>query len=386
MCYNARHIMTTVIFIRGLDKYPDRAKLAGIVDYARPRGWYVQSVEAIDSREKLKAVIDLWSPAGIIVNCGAGFNPLPPAAYGKMPVVYFLFPDPAGRPVNCVFNDAKSTADLAAKTLLRLNLSAYGYVSWFKPIFWNEARQKAFCDVLSLHGKPIAVFTPRKSGSTHLTRDLVTWLASLPKPVGLFAANDTMARHVADACHLAKLSIPDDVALVGVDNNVEICEGSSPSLTSIRLDHYASGRLAAQLLDELMHTRMRKPSNVAYPSTEVVSRASTRRLAHPDRVVSAIVERIRKDACTGLTAADIIKGLPFSRRIAEIRFREATGKTILEEIRSVRLQKAVALLKESGKSISFIAQQTGYATLPAFSAFFKAETGLSPRAWLKRNR
>lgn len=378
--------MTTVIFIRGLDKYPDRAKQAGIVDYARQHGWDVQSVEAIDSREKLKALIDLWSPAGIIVNCGAGFNTLPLAAYGKTPVVFFLFPNAAEHSVNCVFNDAKSTADLAAKTLLRLNLAAYGYVNWFKPMSWNTSRMKAFCNVLSLHGKSVAVFTPRKGGSTQLTRDLVAWLANLPKPVGIFATNDTMARHVADACRLAKLAIPDDVALIGVDNDLEICEGSSPSLTSIRLDHYASGRLAAQLLDKLIQKRIRKPAHVIYPSTEVVARASTRRLTHPDRIVSAIVERIRKDACTGLTSADVINGLPVSRRIAEIRFRKATGKSILEEIRSIRLQKAIALLKKSDQSISFIAHQTGYATLPAFSAFFRAETGLSPRAWLKRNR
>ena len=90
-------VMTTVIFIKGLDKYPDRAKLAGIADYGRRRGWNVQSVEAIDSRAKLKAVLELWSPGGIIVNCGAGYNTLPPSAYGEMPVVFFAFPDASVR-------------------------------------------------------------------------------------------------------------------------------------------------------------------------------------------------------------------------------------------------------------------------------------------------
>lgn len=380
-------VMTTVIFIKGLDKYPGRAKLAGIADYARQHGWDVQSVEVVNSHKKLKDILDLWSPDGIIVNCGAGSNTLPPSAFGKTPVVFFAFPGTRElQTANTIYNDAAATAKLAAKSLLRLNLAAYGYVSWFKPLTWNEARREAFGKILSLHGKSVFVFASRHSKSPHFTKALVAWLCELPKPVGLFAANDTIARHVANACRLAKLAVPDDVAILGVDNNVDVCEMASPSLSSIRLGHYDSGRLAAQLLDKLMNKRLHKPTSVCYPCAEVVNRESTRRLLHPDRLISQALERIRKDACTGLSAAEIIKGLPYSRRIAEIRFREATGKSILEEIRDVRLRKAIELLKDTNQSISSIANQTGYDTLPAFSAFFKAKTGLSPRAWQKRNR
>lgn len=382
MCYNAPDIMTTVIFIKGLDKYPDRVKQAGIADYAHQYGWDIQSVEAVDSIKKLKAIVDLWSPDGIIVNCGAGSNALPPSGFGKIPVVFFAYPSAhERRSVNYVYNDATATAKLAAMTLLRLNLTSYGYVNWFKPLSWNEARREAFSKVLSLHGKPVAVFTSRLSKSTDFTKALVSWLRNLPKPVGLFAANDTIARHVANACRLAKLAVPDDVAILGVDNDIDICERASPTLTSIRLGHYDSGRLAAQLLDQMMHKRLHRPTSVSYPCAEVVNRESTRRLLHPDRIISQAIERIRKDACTGLSAAEIIKGLPYSRRIAEIRFREATGKSILEEIRDVRLQKAIELLKDTNQSISSIANQAGYDTLPAFSAFFKAKTGFAPSVW-----
>ena len=379
--------MTTVIFIKGLDKYPDRAKQAGIADYGRRRGWNVQSVEAIDSQAKLKAVLDLWSPAGIIVNCGAGYNTLPPSAYGKTPVVFFAFPDASARhPVSCVYNDAKMTADLAAKTLLQLNLASYGYVNWFKPLSWNEMRRQAFCEALSLHGKPIAVFSSRQKRSAERTRAIVSWLRDLPKPIGVFAANDAAASLVANACKLSGLSVPDDVAIVGVDNDVEVCEANTPTLSSIKLNHVLSGQLAAEMLDHLMQKRSRKIQSVSYPPLGVVNRESTRRFPKTDKAIAQAVERIRKEACAGLNARDVLKDLPWSRRVAEVRFKNLTGHSILAEIRSVRLAAAKSLLRDGKSSIESIAHQTGYATLPAFSAFFKAETGLSPLAWQKRNR
>ena len=378
-------VMKTVIFITGLDKYPDRMKQAGIADYARRQGWNLQTVEPIRSRTALKALTDLWSPSGFIISCAAGLNTLPPSAYGKTPTVFFTFPEKKNaRPICRVYNDARSTAMLAAQTLLKLNLASYGYVNWFKPMSWNESRRQSFADIMALHGKPFKSFSMPSAGPTQFTKALVPWLCALPKPCGLFAANDAIARLVKNACKLARLSIPEDVALVGVDNDVDFCEESSPTISSIRLDHLESGRLAAQLLDRMMSGRIRKPADVTYPCAEVVNRESTRRFANSDKAISEIVERIRKEACSGLSAASVVRGCPYSRRMAEIRFRKMTGKSILEEIRNVRLQKAVELLKSGNHDLTFIAHQTGYATLPAFSAFFKAETGVSPRAWRRR--
>lgn len=377
--------MKTVIFVKGLDKYPDRMKLAGAADYARAHGWDLLPVERLGSRAKLKAVIDLWSPDGFIVNRSAGLNNLPPSAYGKVPVVFFSFPDAHdGHPVNRVYNDAVTPARLAARTLLRLDLASYGYVNWFKPVSWSEARQRAFSEAMSLHGKSVAVFTPRRSGPTSVVRELVPWLKRLPRPVGIFAADDFIALPVANACKLAGLAIPDDVALIGVGNDIDTCESTTPSLTSITHNHVESGRLAAQLLDRAMSGRLHKPTDITYPCGEVVHRGSTRRFARSDRMVLEILERIRREACAGLTAANIVRSAPCSRRVVETRFRKATGKSILEEIRSVRLQRATELLSNRNLAdLSFVAHQTGYATLPAFSAFFKAETGMSPLAWRK---
>lgn len=377
--------MKTIIYVKGLDQYPDRIKLSGIADYARKCGWNLQPVEHITSQAKLKAVMELWSPSGIIINQGAGLNRLPSSTYGKTPVVFFTYPgENDASPINRVYNDARSTARLAARALLNLNLATYGYVNWFKPISWNESRRKYFREALEYHGKSIAIFSEGFPEPIQYIKALVPWLQSLPTPIGLFAANDVIARLVANACKLAGLAIPDDVAIVGVDDNTEICEESSPTLSSIRLDHLESGRLSAQLLDRLMSMRTRKPMDVTYPCAEIVTRESTRRLTYSDKLISEVVERIRKESCLGLSAAEIIKSIPCSRRIIEIRFRKATGRSILEEIRNTRLARSFELLKSDKHDMTFIAHQTGYTTLPAFSAFFKAETGLTPSAWRKQ--
>lgn len=378
--------MITVIYVKGSERYPDRRKQAGVADFARGHGWNLQTVGAIDTAEQLKTILELWSPAGFIVNRAAGLNRLPAAAYGRRPVLFFEFPSsPKAGAFNCVYNDARQTAALVARELLRLDLVGYAYVNWRKPVFWNECRRKAFFEILSLHERRGRAYVPATDDPATEVRALADWLKGLPRPLGVFAANDTIAQEVSAACTLAGLSVPDDVSIVGVDNDTEVCEGNTPTLSSVELDHFRSGQLAAETLERMMKRGLTKAESVVYPTLGLVRRESSRRLTFVDKAVSSAVERIRREACTGLSAADVVKGFSCSRRVAEIRFRKATGRSVLEEIRSVRLQRATELLKNGALDIGYIAHQTGYSTLPAFSAFFKAETGLSPAAWRKRN-
>lgn len=378
--------MTTVIYIKGRDKFPDRQKLAGVTNYARLHGWNLQTMEPVKSATQLKSMIDLWSPSGFIVYQGAGLNDLPLADFQGIPTVFFHFPVPGDRKKkHCIFNDANQTAALAARTLLLLNLENFGYVTWHVPISWSEMRYKAFAKMMALHGRQVHVFTCNSPNPASATKGLVSWLRQIPKPIGIFAANDAVASLVANACKLSGLSVPDDVAIIGVDNDVDVCEANTPTLSSIELNHTLSGRLAAEMLDQLIHKRSRKIQSITYPPLGVINRESTRRFPKTDKAISQAVERIRKEACSGLNARDVLKGLPWSRRVAEVRFRNLTGHSILEEIRSVRLARAKELIREGKHSLEAIAHQTGYATLPAFSAFFKAETGFAPSAWKSQN-
>lgn len=179
---------------------------------------------------------------------------------------------------------------------------------------------------------------------------------------------------------LAKLAIPDDVSIVGVDNDEELCEGLKPSLTSVLLDFFAAGQIAAQTLNSMMANRTVKNLD-AYPPLCIIRRESTRRFTRPDKIAAMALERIRREACSGLAAIDVIKMFPCSRKTAELRFRAATGNSILHEIRTVRLETAKKLLRGERLRLDRVADLCGYKSLPSFSNFFRAETGQSPSAW-----
>ena len=361
------------------------------MEYARPRGWNIQSVGALQSAEQVKELIRIWNPDGFIVSCGAGLNNLPKACFNGIPVIRSENPGSAKAEmdVNCVFNDAKATTELAVKELLLLNLDDYAFVGWLKQTRWSVERKRMMKSLMGLHNRRIHVFEPsvRKCAQRELANALARWLEALPHPVGVLAVNDQIASGVVSACCLAHLTIPDDVAVLGIDNDEEICEGSAPTLSSIDLDFTESGRLAGRALDSLMANPKAALSHTAYPPLRLVRRESTRRFAKRDAIVESSVERIRREACEGLTVEEILKSFPCSRRMAEIRFRSILGRSILQEIRRVRLETAQnLLLRTPALGIDAIAIRCGYGSLAAFSTFFRHETGQSPSQWRHTHR
>ena len=379
--------MKTVIYVNGAERFPDRQKCAGLKSFAAEKGWAVQSVRALRSRAELKDVVSLWHPDGFVVNCGAGLNDLPVSAYGDTPVVFFDHPRGTARPAGgCVFNDAAATARIAARELLALDLPRYAYVGWTKRIAWSQGRLEAYSATIALHDAKTEVFDPaRRQGSeTECIAALARWLGGFGEPVGVFAANDHIASLVASACAVAGLSIPLDIAIVGVDNDEHICDGSRPSLSSVALDYFAAGRIAAETLDRIMAKGRITDEPTLYPPFGIVRRESTRRFPKRDKIIADAVERIRREACDGLSAREVVAALPCSRRSAESRFRAVVGHSILDEIRRVRLEKAKELLLTDSGSMDSIAMRCGYKSLAAFSIFFRAETGLAPSKWRKR--
>ena len=178
--------------------------------------------------------------------------------------------------------------------------------------------------------------------------------------------------------------MPNDLAIIGVDNDPEICERSNPTLTSILLDHERAGYLAAQLLNEKMVSPRRKVKGTTFGPVCVYHRQSTFAYSRKDDWVSVALKLIRRNACDGLKAKDVILEMGCSRRLAELRFREVTGHSVLEEILSVRIERAKYLLEHSEKSIAEVAKNCGYGSANALRKVFLAETGKNPLAWRKR--
>ena len=197
------------------------------------------------------------------------------------------------------------------------------------------------------------------------------------------AYSDTRAQTVLDACRMAHLRVPEQIQLVGVDNEIEICENMQPTLTSILPDFDGGGYLAAQLLDDILSRRKRprKPVNLAYGVKEVVIRASTQDLKGGGRLVTLAREFIRLQAHEMITVADIAAHLNVARRTLEMRFREILGNGVAEVLRRERLNRVARLLRETDRSISDIAYDSGFASPTHLMAAFKQFTGMTMKEW-----
>lgn len=216
-------------------------------------------------------------------------------------------------------------------------------------------------------------------------KGLAAWLQRLPKPAGLMTANDVRGRQVLDTCLVAGVSVPDQIAVLGVDNDELICNGAIPTLSSIQRDTLSCGFLAAQLLDRQMRKGARRRQVLTYGASRIVTRDSTQTGTAPaDLVASRAREFIRINAGERIGVPDVVRHLNVSRRLAELRFRAAFGTSLLEEIRSARLERVRRLLAETDLSLAEICSRCDYQTDIHLRRLFKARFGCSMREY-RRN-
>jgi LacI family transcriptional regulator len=213
---------------------------------------------------------------------------------------------------------------------------------------------------------------------------LAAWLRGRPKPLGLVAANDLHGFRALDACRRAALAVPEEVAVVGADEDPELCELSDPPLSSVRFDAEGAGYEAAALLDRLMRGRAAPGAPTRVPPLGVTARQSTDMLAIDDPGVARAIHEIRRRAFEGVKVGDLVSGLPLSRRALEHRFRKLLGRTPKEEIQRLRLERAKDLLATTKLPVERIAERLGYHQAAYFSAAFRRETGVAPGRWRRR--
>lgn len=376
--------MKTVIYLKASDRPADHKKLNGVYDYAREANWNIQVVNPVSSTASVKSLLSFWEPAGCIVSCGSGKNDIPSEHFAGTPLVYLDRPLTAlSKNDSYVFHDSAASAKLAMRELLDLGLSHFAFVHWNIPTKWDAERAETFSEIMRLAGRPYSEFTTGHSpgDARHTISELVKWMQSLPRPLGVFASADPIGALVIEACHRVHLNIPEEVAVISINNDLEICENTNPTLSSINPDFNTAGRLAAKTLDQLMTGKAKGRRVSVYKPIGLVRRQSTMRFKHQDKTVTEAVERIRKEACNGMTAIGVLKAFNCSRRMAEIRFKAATGKTVLEAIQEVRLAQAKEIMSKRTLSLEAIANFCGYKNLNAFSMFFKSQTGQSPSSW-----
>jgi len=214
---------------------------------------------------------------------------------------------------------------------------------------------------------------------------LIDWLSHLPKPVGIFAANDALGVRLLDACQRAGIAVPEEVAVVGAENEEMLCEFATPPLSSLRYDGASVGYLAAQTLDRLMAGKKPKQRETLVPPRGIMVRASSDDLVIHDQLVARASRMMREGAATGITVDEVCRKLNASRSTLERRMQAALKRTPKEEIQRLRFRQVERLLQDTNLTIDTIAQQTGFTHSHYLQAAFKERHGVTPGEFRRRD-
>lgn len=286
-----------------------------------------------------------------------------------------------------IVTDCVATGRIAAEHLLDRGFRQFAYCG-FDDMPWSRGREENFCKRITEAGFETHVYERSLSEIERFFDKeqirLADWLKSLPKPVGLMTCNDDCSQQVVDACIIAGLHVPEEVAIVGVDNDESICNLSNPPLSSIPLNAQRSGYEAAELLDKLMAGEKMAGQRIIDRPTHVVTRQSTDILATEDRDVRQAVRFIRQHVKEVIQVADVVDAVGLSRRSLERRFRRALGRSVHKEIRRVHVEYISRMLVETNLPVSQIALNLGHRSAKHIARYFRQEKGMSLSAYRRR--
>ena len=360
-----------------------RDKLQGVLRYAQRYGpWDIQTLEDHPFIARLGKFKN-WHPDGLI----RGSRDLLPANISnmtKVPTVVLDYGSTVPHYDWSVANDVNLISVTVADSFIARGLANFGFVGSVPEFSWSQSRAAAFSTRLEELGHACAFYRPQHAEDWGIEqRYLRKWLATLPKPCGVMVAVDLRAKQVLGACLAEGIRVPQDIAVIGVDNDETICEHTVPTLSSVLPDFEGGGYMAAELLDGLMRGVRSPPTHLIYGVKRLVHRQSSNYVANHNRIAATAMEFIRLHACDGITVTDVSNGLCVSRRLSEIRFREAYGHSIMDEIRIRRLERVCELLRSTSLPISEVGERCGYETETYLKAFFKKKMGVTMREYRK---
>jgi LacI family transcriptional regulator len=263
--------------------------------------------------------------------------------------------------------------------------SAWTHVSTTREAGYRERLASAGFELATCH----AEYLPRPpvgASWRHVDDQVESWLRTLPKPVAIFCSNDVPARDLADVCRQLELRVPQEVALLGVDNDELECGLTWPSLSSVELPAQRIGYEAAWMLDELMRGKKPPSKPLFLPPVRVVTRQSTDTLAVENATVAAALDYIRANLSEEFTVEDIAAGAGVGRRDLERKFRAALDRSVLDEVRTARVDRVKQLLVDTELSMAAVAQRAGFSGSRRMAVVFREVTGATPRQYRRRIR
>ena len=311
-----------------------------------------------------------------------------PALRSAKAAIFVNTPPPDGfdRPYAIVQCDNRLIGETAAKFFITKKLAALAFIGSPQNESWSAERGLGFRDAL---GPDRTVFVaPTVSGrsSTTNSKRLAQWLTKLPKPCGIFAAFDQLAKLTMDIGSECGLACPDQIQVLGVDNESYICDYTQPSLSSIALDFEGAGYLAAQTLVRLLRREIPTGQVLPLRILDIVERMSTLDVSGSTRLVALAREFIRKHAATDIGPSDIAKSAGCSLRLLELHFKKTTGRTLVGELQEQRLGMVTDLLRTTNTPIARIGSLCGFANDLYLKNLFKRTFGVSMRDWRTAQR
>jgi LacI family transcriptional regulator len=287
-----------------------------------------------------------------------------------------------------VETDDPAIARLAAEHLLERGFKYFGFCG-DERYNWSKLRREHFAGRVLQAGYPCSVYSPgaRQAADSEAEIDSIArWIAGLPKPVGVMTCYDFRGRQVLDACRRREIAVPEQVAVISVDNDELLCDLSDPPLSSVILNPQRTGYEAAALLDRMMAGESVAPDPHLIAPLGVATRQSTDVLAIDDPNVAAVLRYIRQHACEGISVHDVLAALPQSRRLLESRFKRLLGRTPHEEILRVRLNRVKALLADTELPLDKIAALAGFEHVEYLSTVFRQKVGMPPSKYRGLNQ
>jgi LacI family transcriptional regulator len=290
-----------------------------------------------------------------------------------------------------VAHDDLAVGRMAAEHLMSRHFRHFAFCGYANAL-WSDRRQQGFVEFLTDAGCPpptcLSVERPETLAEWEdVQKQLTAWIRQLRKPVGLLASSDHHAQRILDACQRANVVVPEQVAVIGVDNDEETCRLSDPPLTSVILNSERVGYEGAKLLDHLMRKKNQasRLAPVLIPPLGIATRRSSEVTAINDRLIANAARLIREKACQGLSVDELLRKFGISRSIFYQRFHDALGRSPHYEILRVQLDRAQGLLTQTSMPLKKIAEMAGFSNPNYLSVAFKRELGMTPGEYRHRH-
>ena len=287
----------------------------------------------------------------------------------------------------CIKGNYEADGKVAADYFLNIgfkNLAFFGV----KNLDWSDVRFLSFKKHAEQGGSHVFNYMAkirRKKGLSYNLNRIISWLKSLPKPIGILCCNDDFGQILINACSMGDLKVPHEIAVLGIDNDELLCNITYPHLSSIARNHRRAAINACDLLSRMMNAEAVEDMLIPTEPTNVVVRNSTDTIACNNVEIVKALHHIRSNAHLPITVSDVVKSTHLSRRSLYTKFKEVTGNTIKQEIHSQKLKKFKELLENQSLSVKEIAFRLGFNDVSHVSRWFSSIEGISPLQWRKIN-